>query len=234
MPITYLAAAQEIARSIGGSGVSAELTIAKTALVDAIREIDSRHDWEFTLQTLADITVNSGTAEYTLAPSGSDPPIKKIYSARLKTNKRTLSYTRQREWDRVIREQETNGIPTHYTEVRAASSLKIRLLPTPSMGDLLQPRVYTHIQTTYTDSDNLAIPDRYLPAFLGLGRYNFIIARDAEDARAQLYLQKAEARIADAIRDDLGNPDEDIRLIPTDEWIGAQGPTDYLFGWGEW
>lgn len=224
MPMTFLAAKQEVSRNVGGSGVSAQLTIAGQAVIDAIRELDSRHDFEFQLKTLTDIPLVVGTSTYALT-AGATNPAKKIYSARLKTNKRTLVYARQREIDRLVRDQEQNGIPIAYTDVRTATALQIKLYPTPSAGDQLQVRVYEHIDDSYADGDNLNIPDRYLPALLARARYNFLIDRDADDPRAQTFLAIAEQRLQDAIRDDLGNPDEDWRLIPTDEWCGAQGPS---------
>lgn len=235
MAMTYLAGAQEVARNVGGSSITAQTTIAKQAIVDAIREIDSRHNFEFTRQTLTDITVVSGTAVYALVANTllTDPPVKRIYTARLKTNKRTLVFVRTREWDRVVREQETNNIPIGYDEVLAPTSISIKLFPTPNAGDLLSVKVYLHIQDTYVDGDNLGVPNRYLPAVLARARYNFLIDRDADDSRADKFYAISEDRIAKAIADDIGAPDEDIRLVPTDEWIGAQGPTDPLGGWEE-
>lgn len=233
MAMTFLAAKQDVARNVGGSTVSGELTIAGLAITNAIRDIDSRHDFDFRLKTLTDITVVANTATYAL--TASDTAVKKIHSARLKTNKRTLGYMRQREVDRVLRDQEQTEIPAAYIEVLSETGVSIKLIPTPSLADILQVRVYETIKDTYGDSDNLAVPLRYLPAVLTLARYYFLIDRDAEDPRAQVFLQKAEALIQAAIVDDAGSPDEDIRLIPSDEWGGAYGTdiiTDVMdFGW---
>ena len=224
MPLTFLAAKQDVARNVGGSAIAAQTTIAGSAIIDAIRELDFRHDWEFQLVTLADITVVAGTATYALTPGGSNPPVKKIHSARLKTNKRTLVYARQRHVDRIVRNQEQVDIPVAYMEVRSATGVSIQLVPPPSQGDILQVRTFLHIDDTYADGDSLNVPDRYLPALLALARYNFLIDRDSDDSRAQTFLAKAEQRIQDAINDDMGNPDEDFRLIPSDEWNYAFGP----------
>lgn len=226
MATTYLQAAQAVARLVGGSAVTAQITVAKAAVLDAIRDFDSRHDWDFKMSTLSDITTVVGTATYDLVTAGGVRP-KKIHSARMKGNKRTLYFVRQREWDRVVDNQESNMIPTHYTEVRSANgNLSIKLLPTPSAADSLQVRVYEHIVLPSADGDNIDIPDRYMAGFLALARYYFIIDRDAEDARAVVMLQKAEQMIQKAIQDDMGAPDEDIRLVPADEWAASFGFQD--------
>lgn len=229
MAITYLAAAQEVARLIGGASVTSQQTVAKTAVRDALRDFDTRHDWDYKMSTLNDITVVAATASYDLVTSGGAVRPKKIHSARLKNNLRTLFYARQREWDRMVWNQESNQIPTHYAEVRSANgNLAIKLLPTPSQAELLQVRVYEHIVIPSADGDNLDIPDRYIPAILSLARYYFLIDRDAEDVRAQVYLQKAEQLIQKAMSDDVGAPDEDVHFTPPDEW--APGYRDPING----
>lgn len=233
MAMTFLQAKQEVARNVGGSGVSGQLTIAGQAVIDAIRHLDSRHNWEFRLKTLTDIPVVAGTADYTLTPS--ETAVKRIHSARLKTNKRVLGYARQRHVDRALRNQEQNDISVAYVEVVTATAVAIRLVPTPSTVDTLQVRVYETIDDSYSDGDNLNIPDRYLPALLARARYNFLIDRDAEDRRAEAFLSVSEQQIEMAIRDDMGNPDEDVRMIPQDEWIGAYGPDTVIGQWdGGW
>lgn len=222
MAITFLAAAQEVARLVGGSAVTAQQTIAKTAIKDALRDFDGRHDWEFKLATLNDITVVSGTATYDLVSLGGGTRPKKIYSARLKTDKWVLQFVRQREWDRIVWNQESPGAARYYTEVRSANgNLTIKLFPTPNSGETLQVRVFEHIVIPSADGDTLDIPDRYIPAVLSLGRYYFLIDRDGEDQRAPVYLQKAEQLIQKAIQDDVGMPDEDIHFTPASEWAPA-------------
>lgn len=235
MSMTFLQAKQAVARWVGGSSVTSQLTVAGTAIVDAIRDFDTRNDWEFKLTTLGDITVAANDDTYDLvtdpAPDGVRP--KKIYSARLKNNKRSLFYVRQREVDRAVRDQDRVDIPIAYTDVRSANgNLSIKLFPIPSGAEVMQVRVYEHIVIPTADGDTLDLPDRYLGAVLALARYYFLIDRDADDPRANAALQKAEQMIMLAINDDRGNPDEDIRMMPMDEWMVAQGPDPIndLFG----
>jgi len=216
--MTFGAAKAEVARNLGGSAISAQLTIAGQAIVDAIREIDSMNDWEYKLITLADIAITSANDTYVLTNT---PPVKNIYSARLKGNKRTLSYVRQREIDRFVRDQEAKDIPQAYTDIQTVGTFSIKLMPFPSLADTLQVRVYAAIKDTYADVDALDIPDSYLPAVLALARYNYLIDRSAEDPRAQTFRAIADDRIQKAILADVGNPDEDVRLLPQDEWKGA-------------
>lgn len=227
MAMTFLSAKQEVARNVGGSAVSGQLTIAGQAIIDAIREIDSRHDWEFRLKTLASIPIVIGTTTYAL--TASETAVKRIHSALPSDGTWALIYARQRHVDRVLGNQTYSGAAAGYVEVITATGISIKLLATPTQTGTLIVRVYETIKDAYADGDNLAIPDRYLPAFLALARYNFLIDRDSEDARAQTFLAKAEQRIDLAIRDDSGNPDEDIALIPQSDWKG--GSPD---GVGDW
>jgi len=233
MAITLLAAAQEVARLVGGSAVTSQVTVAKTAVKDALRDFDTRNDWDYKLVTLADMAVVGGTGTYDLVVTGGGTRPKKIHSARLKNNLRTLYYARQREWDRAVWNQESNEIPSHYTDIQSANgNLSIKFLPTPSQGETAQIRIYEHIVIPANDGDNLDILDRYIPAILSLARYYFIIDRDAEDVRATTYHQKAEQLIQSAIESDVGKPDEDIHFTPTSEWGSgyARDPiTDDLF-----
>lgn len=228
MAMTFLVAKQDVSRNVGGSAIPTQLTVAGQAIIDAIREIDSRRDWEFKLVTLANIPIVVGTSTYALtAPTTA---IKRIYSARL-VNGGPLIYARQRHVDRAVYGQEQSGSVGAYIEVLSATGVSIKLLAPPAQSNTLQVRVYETIKDTYADGDSLGVPDRYLPAVLALARYNFLIDRDSEDPRAQTFLQKAEQRIGDMIRDDSGNPDEDIRLIPVDEWVGGYG-SSWDDGWG--
>lgn len=227
---TFLEAKQRIARSVGASAITSQLSVAGVALVDALEDLDSRHDWEWTRQTLNDISVFVNVGEYSLTPnSATDPPCKKIYSALLvgPNNQRTLYNIRQRGMDRMFGTRD--GVPGLYDEVRTATGLAIKLVPNPSVIDTLRVRTYLHIRTTYIDAETLVFPKRYEAALLALARYYFLIDRDAEDARATTYLQKAEALIKNAIIDDLHAPDEDVRLVPADEWVGSFGSLEADF-----
>lgn len=231
MSMTLLQAAQEVARLIGGASVTSQTTVAKQSVKDALRDFDARNDkgWEFKLRTLNDVTVSSGDGIYDLVIDAGGTNPKQIHSARLKNNPRILYFIRQREYDRLVWNQESNSLPTHYTEMRSANSnLAIKLLPTPNTGELLQVRVFEHIVIPSADGDVLDVPDRYLPAILALARYYFLIDRNAEDARVGVYLQKAEQLISLAMKDDIGAPDEDIRFVPSNEWSSGFNTYDPL------
>lgn len=222
MPMTFLEAAQEVARNVGGQANPTQQAVAKAAIVDAIRTLDSRHNWEFTLITLPDFPIVTGTDTYPLVLPGFK--VKRVHSARLKINKRTLVFVRQRQVDRVIRDQEQQQIPLAYTEVLTPVGISMKLFPIPSVGDTAQVRVYRTIKDAYSDNDPLDVPDRYLPAVLAWGRYHFLIDRNALDPRADNFLSIAEQRYQDARTDDVGQPDEDVHFVPTDEWAFAAGP----------
>lgn len=223
---TFLEAKQRVARPVGASGIASQLAIAGVAIVDALEDLDTRHDWEWTRQTLNDISVSINVDEYSLTPNhANDPPCKKIYSALLVgTSTRTLYNIRQRGIDRMYGSR--SGATGIYDEIRTATGLAIKIVPNPSVIDTLRVRTYLHIRTEYIDAETLVYPPRYEAALFALARYYFLIDRDAEDARASTYLQKAEALIAQAIIDDKHAPDEDIRLVPSDEWVGSFGSFD--------
>lgn len=224
---TFLEAKQKVARAVGASAITAQLNVAGVAIIDALEDLDSRHDWEWTRQTLDDITTFPGIEQYSLTPnSATDPPVKKIYTALLVGPQyhRTLYNIRQRGMDRMYGGWGGwGGAPDLYDEVRTATGLAIKLCPYPNVSGVnnLRVRVYLHIRTTYNDGETLVFPKRYEAALFALARYYFLIDRDAEDARAPTYLQKAESLINYAMVDDLHAPDEDVRLVPSDEWAGG-------------
>ena len=119
MPLTFAAAKTEVARNVGGAGITSQETNAGTAIVEAIRDFDSRpHDWEFKARDLPTIALQANEPEYALLAPGSSNSIKKIHTVRLLGDKRTLGYARQRLVDRVMRDHESTGIPIAYRDVR--------------------------------------------------------------------------------------------------------------------
>lgn len=222
MPIQFDVAKTEVARTAGQQGNTAAETAAGVGIEQAIREFNARDDWEFKLADGTDITVTPGTDTYNI--STLDAGAKRIYSARLSTNERILVFIRQREWDRAIRGQDSDtDIPAFYTTVEdGAGVLSIKIFPVPSVADTIKIRLYFNIDAP-TGTDNLDVPDRYLAALIALSKYYFLADRDADNARLQEHKQRAAVLLSQAISDDSSAPDEDLRFIPQEEWIGAQG-----------
>ncbi len=227
MPITFSDAKTEVARSVGSQADAAQLLVAGTAIMSALREWNARHDWEFKLRTLADITLTPGQADYDLVADSDAVNPKRIHTANLEGNPRNLFFIRQREWDRVVRDQSTNDIPIAYTLAEdAAGVVVIRLFPSPTGGGPLIVRCYENITIPAQpagDGTNLNIPDRLIPGIISLGSYYYLINRDAQNPRLGEFKQRAETLLVRAIFDDTHNPDEEIRFVPKEEWIGAQG-----------
>lgn len=204
MSMTFLAGAQEVARSIGAQNDTEQQAAAKTAIQQAIRKLNTRN-WEFKLTILASIPVVSSTNEYTLTGA------KAVYSARLTGSQRTLKYVRLRDIDRAIRDQETPDSPTHYTVLEnAADVVTIRIFPIPNMSDTLLVKAYAAITVPSADGDILDVPDRRLPLVLAIATYFYLANRDAENPRTAFWKSEAGELLTEAIADEQVKPDEDF------------------------
>jgi len=212
MSMTFLAAAQEVARTIGAQNDVEQQAAGKTALQNAIRKLNTKTNWEFKLTTLTDINLVIGTSDYVLTGA------KRIHSLRLKGNKRTLKLARQRFVDRVVRDQETPGIPTHYIPVQtAADVVSARLVPIPSVTDTMVPRVYVAITMPTADGDILDVPERLLYCLLAVSKYMYLADRDAESPRTAFWKGESDVELTAAMGDDNEQPDEDFAFLATDE-----------------
>jgi hypothetical protein len=212
MSMTFLDAAKEVAHTIGAQNDVEQQAAAKTALQNVIRKLNTKTNWEFKQTTLADIPLVIGTSDYVLTGA------KRIHSLRLKGNKRTLKLARQRFVNRVVRDQETPGIPTHYIPVQTAGDVvSARLVPIPSVTDTMVPFVYTAITMPVNDGDILDVPERLIYCVLAVGKYIYLADRDAENPRTAFWKGEADTELTAAMGDDNDQPDEDFAFLATDE-----------------
>lgn len=222
-----------VARTIGGQNDPDQLAAAGDAIKEAIQEWNLRRNWNFLLMDNSDdpIDVEAGTELYTLPSTIREP-----HSARLLSQNRTLSYVIQRDVDRAVRSQSTQGIPTHYTLYNGSTPFSadtlenqvgwVKLIPIPSYSSLdeLLIRYYRTIRDPNIDSDTIDVPDRFLFALLARAKYYYMVNKDAESARTQHLWDQSERLWMQVVADDEGQEDRDVRFIPQMEHGAAFGP----------
>lgn len=162
---------------------------------------------------------------------------KKVYDLRLRSNYRKLEHVSRRLYDTFAANQGVAGVPYGYlvegvttdSGVTSANySASIRLIPTPSIDDVVEMRWYrrhwipTQITTGSADADAevVDIPSLYFPAIVAAARVLFLANRGGEDSRMAFWMQKAEELRRLAVAMDESQPDESMGFTPA-------GPTYY-------
>ena len=163
----------------------------------------------------ADIPLQVGTDTYAL-PS----PILRPYSARLLTNERVLEYKEQRFIDRAFAIQTPLSTPMYYNLFNTSGFTvgtqngKVRVFPTPGQTETLRVRYFRPITTPTSDSDNIDLPDHYVPALEALARYYFLMDHDAENARLGELKERSEILFREMkARDEQRTEDNDMVLV---------------------
>ena len=153
------------------------------------------------------ITLVPGTNDYAVPTDFFAP-----YTARLLTNKRTLTYREPRWWDRVIVDQTVLGTPSDYGMFNEYSELtqnygtkRIRFDRVPDITDTLHLKYYRAFNTT---GSNVDIPDEFLYQFLDYARGVLLATKRAQDdpagytALAQQGTESAEEQDEQTTDDD--------------------------------
>lgn len=159
-----------------------------------------------------DIPIVAGISRYSL-PSDFNKP----YTARLLTNKRVLTYIKNREVVRKVADLSAQGIPTHYTTYNqngfnaATEHKNLVLFRTPSSADTLRMMYYRDINAAL---DPLDLPVSFIYPVLHLAQFELVRSKNADDARLAALGQTAKEELLEAINDDAAeSEDEDIRLL---------------------
>lgn len=239
---TFESAKVWVARSIGGQNDPDQLNAAGDAIKETIQEWNLRRNWNFLLtdNSTDPIDIVQGQELYALPAA-----IKEPHTARLLSLNRTLVYVLQRDIDRVVRSQTTEGYPSHYTLYNGATPFSsmtletqvgfVKLLPVPaySQVDDLLLRYYRNIADPVIDADLIDCPDRFLFALLARAKYYYLVNKDAESARTQHLLEQSERLWREVVADDEGQEDRDVRLISQMEYGAAFGPHSAAQDWWE-
>jgi hypothetical protein len=156
----------------------------------------------------ADIPIIAGTREYN-APSD----FRKSYHARLTSRtKWPLNYIEYRDWNRIVLDQDTQGVIEAYTVYNPVSPLtqnygtkRLRVFRTPSLSDVLFMQYYRSFSKT---ADPLDIPDNNLYQFLTYAQWK-LLSKKPSGAEKYPDLEKAAMRsLAAAMTDDEEESDD--------------------------
>ena len=173
-----------------------------------------------TLTFSGDIPIVVGSDLYNLPTT-----IKRIYSVRLLTNERTLSWKDEREIDRKYISQTQQVVPAFYNNFNDASFSpvkpygRLRIFPISSVTDTCRVRYYRPIVQPSSDSDVLDMPERYTFGMLILAKYYFLTGYNAENARTGEMKERGEFLFKQAVKDDhYASADRDVVLIAQVDW----------------
>lgn len=203
MPIlTYSQAQAQVAKV---SGRSTDADLLAEAGEEIIRVLDelTLEDFQWLLTTGTPIPLVQGTQDYDLPAN-----YRRMYTARLQTGNRPLTYVDQREWDRYVLDQTSQGSPTGYTIFRSTNTQeRIRIFPIPAQADNLIFLYHRVITTPSAGGTALDIPERYQTYVIYQARANLIASghpnetdREYWQARADRYYRKLKHEDQDADR----------------------------------
>jgi hypothetical protein len=196
-------AVARIARVVQGSSQPNALTEASEALEDSYRWWN-RRNWKALLKTAPTLTVSAAVTDYPLPPD-----FKKTYSVRLAD--RPLFFCSQRNYDKMVWDQDQQVGATHYTPYPVGQENKIRLLPQHDKPDTLTVRYYSAITLPANDDTILSIPETWVQPLVDYAK-SLICASRGQDGRRNFFMQLAVQGMRSARGDDLTEPDQEQGL----------------------
>jgi hypothetical protein len=178
------------------------LTEAGEEIIRVLDEL-TLEDLQWLLVAGTPIPLVAGTQDYNLPAN-----YRRMYTARLETGQRPLTYVDQREWDRYVLNQTAAGSPTAYTILRTSNTQEqIRIFPIPQQDDNLIFLYHRLIVTPSAGGTALDIPERYQTYVIYASRANLIASghpnetdRDYWQGRADRYFRKLKHEDQDADR----------------------------------
>ena len=207
-----------VARVAGDQGNEDRREIAGDAIRAAIRDWNTEHNWEFKFREDPSYTLASGDQDIEV------DGLKKVHTLRRTGDaKGVLQFYRMRTIDYSLRDQSSVGIPTVYTVIENPTQNVVRVYPVPETDTDFHVSYYEEIQEPSDDDDEIDVPTRFLNALLARAKYHYLMDKDSENIRLQLYDTLSSTLLRKAIRDDKKQPDE-IEGMPSRNDYG------YAFG----
>lgn len=218
-----------VARSTGDQH-DPDLSQAGDAILAAIRDFNTEHNWEFKFREEIAYPLAAGASEITI------PGLKKVHTLRQTSpSTKTLVYTRLRTLDYMVRNQDPGIEPSIYTVIENPLQNVIRLYPPALSASTFMVRYYEEIAEPAQDDDVLDVPTRFQNALLARAKYHYLLDQDTENTRCDKYENMSAQQLRRAIRDDKKQPDEIEQTFSRIEYGAAFGtdPQDwdsYPFG----
>ena len=206
---TLAQAAALIAQTAGNATDTDLLSEAKDEIRHVVDELNLKDlDWLASSQTIPLVV---GTSDYNLSSD-----FRKVYSVRLETNRRVLSYIEQREWDRAIYDQTSNRTPYGYNIFPRTSNTQaqIRILPTPASVENAIVKYYKLMTVPTVDGTALDIVERYQAYIIYQARANVLANHGENESRVQFWQGKADRMLADMLNESQAQPDDDEGMMP--------------------
>lgn len=201
--MTFREAKISIARVAGDHGDEDAREIAGDALKAAIRDWNTEHNWEFKFREDPSFVLPTGEQDLEV------PGLKKVHTLRvIEPVQGTLQYMRMRLIDYSLRDQTHDGPPVIYTVIENPNQNVVRVYPVPDEDTTFYVRYYEEISEPSEDEDTIDVPSRFRNALLSRAKYHYLLDKDTENIRLQVYDALSATLLRKAIRDDKKQPDE--------------------------
>jgi hypothetical protein len=183
----FAAGCRVTASAAGGVGISLPVLVSGSCKATAIRDMyDVPDDW------------------------------KSPYSVRLLSSNSVLKYVNRRFYDRETEGEFSPGTVQAYELTQVSAKGKIRLLPPPAGGDVLQLRYYRGMATgTATAAPvTLDMPTDYQPYLIAWAKWHFLTDVGTRESQAASWLRLGEEGLKTMLKDQTNVPDEDLKMTP--------------------
>lgn len=201
------------------------LTRADRAIQAACKHFNNAGDWDFLRTTASDISVISGTSDYSVPNDTSGYPhliFKRPYDVRLVGGNARILYPMDlRLYDQVDWTQ-SGGVPCYYTTFTTASAGTIRLIPSPTVNDTLRIKYYRRISIPTTVAQPLDVPEGYEEYLLAWASAFLLATKGQYGDRQAFWLNYANNGLATMKRDQEDNPDREDVILPPPMAPGLQ------------
>lgn len=175
----------------------------------------------------ASATVSAATLTFTRDLYTLPTDYKAMYTARLLSQPRGLTFIGRRPYDRTVYDQTSVATPIFYDMFREGELGKIRLIPPPSAADTLKIRYYRRMSET---ADPIDVHVDWEPYFIAWAKWHWLTDKKDGSERAKEWQQFANTGIAQMIKQNSNIPDEELAFIPGAATVFVN-PNSTAFDW---
>lgn len=140
---------------------------------------------------------------------------KKPYTVHMLGTQRSIRFRRPRTFDRLISDTRQASTVYEYDVSRIAGKGKLRLLFVPNGADVLDVQYYRrmYLGTATGDTTPLDIPQDFEWTPIAFAKWHFLTDKK-ENEQAGSWFSLSERGIESMLRDNVRQPDEDLRFQP--------------------
>lgn len=157
---------------------------------------------------------------------------KDAYTVRLLGGNRILRQVGRRFYDRSVDNEWVTGSPEMYDLFMVGSQGKIRILPPPNGGDVMQLRYYRRmaIASSVSDAAALDIPQDYESYLVAWAKWHFLVDKgEGRLEQGKTWYSLGEQGLRIMLQDQNQRTDNDLMLVPGQFMYGNTNPDSTRF-----